>query len=58
MLAADVKAVPLLGLTACDRLDFIRGWGAGMAYVGSVSTFSGDPVVSQYLDLFEGAGKS
>ena len=24
VLAADVKAVPLLGLTACDQLDFIR----------------------------------
>ncbi len=28
-----------------------------MADVGSVSTFSDDPVVTQYLDLFEGAGK-
>ena len=57
VLAADVKAVPLLGLTACVRLDFIRRGGAGMADVGSVSTFSDDPVVGQYLDLFEGAGK-
>ena len=29
-----------------------------MADVGSVSTFSDDPDVGQYLDLFEGAGKT
>ena len=57
VLADDVKAAPLLELTACDRLDFIRRGGAGMADVGSVSTFSDDPVVGQHLDLFEGAGK-
>ena len=57
VLAADVKAVLLLGLTVCDQLDFIRLGEAGMADVGSVSTFSDDPVVAQYLDLFEGAGK-
>ena len=36
---------------------FIRRGEAGMADVGSVSTLSDDPVVSQYLNLFEGAGK-
>ena len=57
MLAADVKAAPLLGLMICDQLDFIRRGGVAMADVGSVLRFGDDPVVGQFLDLFKGVGK-
>ena len=55
--AADVKAVPLLGLMVCDQLDLIRRGGVTMVDVGSVLRFGEDPVVGQFLDLFEGVSK-
>ena len=57
VLAPTVRAVPLLGLTACDQMNLVRRIEAVATDQGDLEEVRRDPIAKEFQDLFGGVGK-
>lgn len=57
VLASTVRAVPLLGVTACDQMNLIKRIEAAVPESSDLEEIRRDPIAREYLDLFSGVGK-